>query len=197
MALLRVAVISSVGHHTDRTLLDDVAAVSCSTPTHAAEAAVQLDVRAARAALAGHATRLERQGRRAIVERVRTLARLSRAPAAHLERHRTRLHQQLRELRASARRRVAEGSAGNRRAAVALSRRAGATALARSRGELRARATAIAAHDPQRTLERGYALVEDGAGEPVTSAAVAREQLFLTVRLHDGRVPVRPEPPVP
>ena len=32
VALLRVPVISSVGHHTDRTLLDDVAAVACSTP---------------------------------------------------------------------------------------------------------------------------------------------------------------------
>ena len=43
VALLRVPVIASVGHHTDRTLIDDVAAVSCSTPTHAAEAAVPLD----------------------------------------------------------------------------------------------------------------------------------------------------------
>ena len=40
VALLPVPVIASLGHHTDRTLLDDVAAVSCSTPTHAAEAAV-------------------------------------------------------------------------------------------------------------------------------------------------------------
>src|SRR4051794_19049444 len=40
VALLRVPVIASVGHHTDRTLIDDVAAVSCSTPTHAAESAV-------------------------------------------------------------------------------------------------------------------------------------------------------------
>ncbi len=54
VALLRVPVISSVGHHTDRTLLDDVAAVACSTPTHAAEAAVPLDCTAARAALRGH-----------------------------------------------------------------------------------------------------------------------------------------------
>ena len=218
VALLRVPVIASVGHHTDRTLLDDVAAVSCSTPTHAAEAAVPLDCGAARTALAGHARRLERQGRRAIVERARTLVRLSRAPAAHVERHRTRLHQQLRELRASARRGVADGGVANRRAAVALSRRAQATATARARAERRAAAdaaalvrlaaldrrrrdldrlaVALAAHDPQRTLERGYALVEDNAGEPVTSAAVAREQLFLTLRLHDGRVPVRPEPPV-
>ena len=49
VALLRVPVIASVGHHTDRTLIDDVAAVSCSTPTHAAEAAVPVDLRAARA----------------------------------------------------------------------------------------------------------------------------------------------------
>ena len=39
VALLRVPVVASVGHHTDQTLIDDVAAVSCSTPTHAAEAA--------------------------------------------------------------------------------------------------------------------------------------------------------------
>jgi exodeoxyribonuclease VII large subunit len=104
VALLRVPVISSVGHHTDRTLLDDVAAVACSTPTHAAEAAVSVDCAAARAALGAATARLERQGRRAIVERARVLARLSRAPAAHVERHRTRLHQHLRELRASTRR---------------------------------------------------------------------------------------------
>ena len=51
VALLRVPVISSVGHHTDRTLIDDVAAVGCSTPTHAAEAAVPIDCHAARDAL--------------------------------------------------------------------------------------------------------------------------------------------------
>jgi exodeoxyribonuclease VII large subunit len=197
VALLRVPVIASVGHHTDRTLLDEVAAVSCSTPTHAAEAAVLLDCRAARAALAAHAARLERQSRRAIAERARTLAQLSRAPAAHVERHRTRLHQQLRELRAAARRRIAEGERRNRATAAALSRNAAPARLARTRGELRARALALVAHDPQRTLERGYALIEDPAGEPVTSAAAAREQPSLTVRLHDGRVPVRPEPHVP
>ena len=58
VALLRVPVISSVGHHTDRTLIDDVAAVCCSTPTHAAEAAVPIDCRAARADLLAAARRL-------------------------------------------------------------------------------------------------------------------------------------------
>src|SRR3954462_15001055 len=104
--LLRVPVISSVGHHTDRTLLDDVAAVACSTPTHAAETAVPVDCAAARLALVNATRRLERQGRRAVLERARTLARLSRAPGHHVARHRTRLHQQLRELRATTRRAV-------------------------------------------------------------------------------------------
>ena len=221
VALLRVPVISSVGHHTDRTLLDDVAAVACSTPTHAAEAAVPLDCVAARRSLAASAGRLERQSRRAIVERARTLVRLSRAPAAHVERHRTRLHQHLRELRASARRGVAGGEREVQSRLAALARTARAAELARGRGSARALADgaalertgsaalqrrrhdldrlalALAAHDPQRTLERGYALVEDEVGEPITSAAAARSESRLTLRLHDGRVPVRPEPPVP
>jgi exodeoxyribonuclease VII large subunit len=134
-------------------------------------------------------------------------------------RHRTRLHQQLRELRASARRGVvvrARRSAGD---AAALSRGARAVVTARARREARLAADAAAlgrvaglerrrrdlerwsalmeAHDVQRTLERGYALVEDVAGDPVTSAAAARDALSLTLRMHDGRVPVRPEPPIP
>jgi exodeoxyribonuclease VII large subunit len=232
VALLRVPVIASVGHHTDRTLLDDVAAVACSTPTHAAEAAVPLDchaavaklvatgarldrearrVVAARASLAAVATRLDRHGRRAVLERARTLAQLSRAPAHHVARHRARLHQLLRELRAVSRRAVAEGSRANATRAAALSRKARATearvertavpapaleraataAVERRRRELDRLLATLDAHDPQRTLERGYALVEDAAGEPVTTAAAARAQPALTIRLHDGRVDVR------
>ena len=191
VALLRVPVVSSVGHHTDHTLIDDVAAVACSTPTHAAEAAVPVDCAAARAALRGQAARLERLSARAIVERARTLARLSRAPAHHIERHRTRLHQQLRELRASSARAVAEGTRANRRRAAALERNA-------RPGRDRARrldtlALAIAAHDPQRTLERGYALVEAPDGTPVTGAAAAAGWPELSLRMHDGALRVRPD----
>ena len=114
VALLRVPVIASVGHHTDRTLIDDVAAVSCSTPTHAAEAAVPLHVGAAREALGRGSARLARHGRRAVADRARVLARLSRAPGEHVARHRRALHQDLRELRASARRRVDAEEAGDR-----------------------------------------------------------------------------------
>src|SRR4051794_40367455 len=218
VALLRVPVISSVGHHTDRTLLDDVAAAACSTPTHAAETAVPVDCVAHREALAGAAARLERLGRRALLDRARTLARLSRAPGHHLARHRTRLHQQLRELRAATRRALAEGERvtlsrgrvlarksaaaaassdrASRRAltdATALDRTA-AAALERRRRHLERLGATLAAHDPQRTLERGYALVEDAHGEPVTSAEAAREQAALTLRFHDGRVTARARP---
>ncbi|HUC07777.1 MAG TPA: exodeoxyribonuclease VII large subunit, partial [Solirubrobacterales bacterium] len=69
VAMLRVPVISAVGHERDSTLIDDVAAVACSTPTHAAEAAVPVHCAQARAQLHGLAARLERRSRLAIVER--------------------------------------------------------------------------------------------------------------------------------
>ena len=195
VALLRVPVIASVGHHADRTLIDDVAAQSCSTPTHAAEAAVPVDCGAAVERLHGLAARLEKQGRRAIVERARTLARLSRAPSDHVARHRVRVHQQLRELRASARRGLAAEERRVATAAGTLERKGSAAAVAACRArELDRLRLALAAHDPQRTLERGYTLVEDEAGEPVTSAAAARKERQLLLRLADGALTVRPEP---
>ncbi|MBS1871324.1 MAG: exodeoxyribonuclease VII large subunit [Actinobacteria bacterium] len=191
VALLRVPVIASVGHHSDRTLIDDVAAVSCSTPTHAAEAAVRLDVREARATLLREARRLDLHGRRAVVTRARTLAALARAPAEHVARHRRQLHQLLRELRASARRGLARERELSATRLLVLRRKTEAARVdhARRRGELERLLLALAAHDPERTLARGYALVERGdGGELVTSAAEARSAGALALRFHDGRV---------
>ncbi len=191
VALLRVPVISSVGHHTDRTLIDDVAAISCSTPTHAAEAAVPIDCAAARADLLAVARRLDVHSRRAIVERARTLERQAAAPAQHIRRQRRHLHQLLRELRASARRGVSEGRSRASRHLLVLGRSAerarGSNRSARER-ELQRLALALGAHDPERTLARGYALVEDRAGDPVTSATAARVGHDIRVRFHDGAV---------
>jgi exodeoxyribonuclease VII large subunit len=64
-------------------------------------------------------------------------------------------------------------------------------ALRRRRATLDALARTLAAHDPQRTLERGYALVEDPDGAPVTSAAAASSLDRMTLRLHDGSLPIR------
>ena len=151
VAHLPVPVIASVGHHTDRTLIDDVAAVSCSTPTHAAETAVGLDVGAARAELRRGAERLRGHGRRAVLDRARVLVRLSRAPEEHVARHRRRLHQQLRELRASARRRGGGERQVTARRALVIDRKATLAAgadAARRRRELDRLALALAAHDP-------------------------------------------------
>jgi exodeoxyribonuclease VII large subunit len=192
VALLRVPVISSVGHHTDRTLIDDVAAVACSTPTHAAEAAVPIDINEARRASTAHAKRLQTDARRAVLTRARELAQLSRAPSEHVARHRRRLHQMLRELRASARRKAVDGRELAGVHLLVLSRsaaRAQSSDTARRRTELERLALALGAHDPERTLERGYALVEDDRGEPLTSADAARRAAKLNVRFHDGQVP--------
>jgi exodeoxyribonuclease VII large subunit len=317
VALLPVPVIASVGHHTDRTLLDDVAAVSCSTPTHAAEAAVGAHVGEARArmataaarlkreerrieqarppiahaaermhhhaaavaderpgvayaaarlshhaagvaeqrpamayaaarlsrhaadvaaerpkaayaaarlrhhaaavagdrpGLARFAERLERQGRRALVERARALAPLSRAAAQHIARERERLHQELREIRAATGRRFdlegdrtgrrglvlsrkAAAMAGERaaeaarmRAAATDLRRVESDATVRRRRHLETLAAALAAHDPKRTLERGYALVEDDAGRLVTTTTAARDARSVKLTFADGSV---------
>jgi exodeoxyribonuclease VII large subunit len=194
VALLGVPVISSVGHHTDRTLLDDVAAVSCSTPTHAAEAAVGVDCTRARAEQVATARRLREHGRRAVLSRARLLATLSRAPAAHLERQRTRLHQQLREIRAGTRRRVQSERALAQRRALVLQRKADSALLdcrRRRPRELERLALALGAHDPQRTLERGYALVQSPDGEPIVTAASARANRRVRLRFADDTVPAK------
>ncbi len=189
VALLRVPVISSVGHHTDRTLIDDVAAVCCSTPTHAAEAAVPVDCRAARANVQAAARRLSTHGRRAVTDRARTLERLAAAPGHHVARERRRLHQLARELRASARRSIAKGHERATAHGGAITRatdRARTTDRAAHDRELHRLALALAAHDPERTLTRGYALVEDRAGEALGSAQAARAAHDVRLRFHDG-----------
>jgi exodeoxyribonuclease VII large subunit len=200
VALLRVPVISSVGHHTDRTLIDDVAAVSCSTPTHAAEAAVAIDCRAARAELKLLARRLRDHGRGAVMSRARVLAQLARAPSEQVSRHRRTLHQLTRELRASARRTAARGTELGRVHALVLSRSAaratGPERLRRGR-DLERLALALAAHDPQRTLARGYALVTDRERTPLTSAAAARDAGRVELEFHDGSVPAEIDPDGP
>jgi exodeoxyribonuclease VII large subunit len=176
VALLPVPVIASVGHHTDRTLIDDVASVSCSTPTHAAESAVRVDCTQARASTLATARRLDGCARRALVDRARRLSGLSRAPAQHLQRERTALHQRARELRAASARQIAARGEQTARHRLVIERKAEA-----------------ARREPQQMLERGYALVEDAAGELVASAEAARAARELSVRFHDDRVRARIE----
>jgi exodeoxyribonuclease VII large subunit len=191
VALLRVPIIASVGHHTDRTLIDDVAAVSCSTPTHAAQMAVRIDCGSARDELAAQARRLDRHGHRAILDRARTLSHLSRAPGQHVNRQRRHLHQLLRELRASAMRACDQRRERAERHLVVLSRsttRALVSDAARRRSELERLSLALAAHDPAQTLARGYALVQDKTGMPLGSAAAATAARDVRLRFHDHTI---------
>jgi len=124
----------------------------------------------------------------------RALAQLSRAPGAHVERQRRHLHQLVRELRASARRTDERGRSLAGVHMLVLRRtaaRAASSDHAQRARELERFSLALAAHDPERTLARGYALVQDRGGEPLGSAAAARGAGELALRFHDGIVPAK------
>jgi exodeoxyribonuclease VII large subunit len=100
----------------------------------------------------------------------------------------------LREFRASARRACDQGRSRASVHLVVLSRTATRSRTAersKRQVELERLALALAAHDPQRTLARGYALVEDRAGEPLSSARAAREAKDIRLRFSDGVAPAR------
>ncbi|HEX6455707.1 MAG TPA: exodeoxyribonuclease VII large subunit [Solirubrobacterales bacterium] len=197
VALLRVPVISAVGHERDSTLIDDVAAVACSTPTHAAEAAVPLDCLVARESLERCAVALRRAGEGAIGTRSRHLGALARGPARALQRERGKLNQKIREIRAAAERGLGERAASQRRIGTLVleraRRRAAGADMEKRRAALRRAEVALRAHEPERTLERGYALVEDEAGEPLTTAEATAAAGEVKLRFADGRVRARAE----
>lgn len=194
VAMLPVPVIASIGHHADRTVLDDVAAVSCSTPTHAAETAVPLHRGDQRTELHRFAVRLDAHAKRAVLTRARALLAASQAPHRVVARQRARLHQLLREVRASAKRSLAQQDGTLQRRAATLQRRASTAQGAEDRQRrqrLAALAAALAAHDPERVVERGYAIVDDGDGAVVTSAADARAARDVRLFFADGPVGAR------
>src|SRR6201996_1721528 len=132
VAMLRVPVVSAVGHERDSTLIDDVAAVACSTPTHAAEAAVPLDCRAARREIGRQALSLQRGADGAIGARARHLGALARGPARALQRERASLNQKTREIRAASERGIADRARVQRRIAGLVLERARRRALDRA-----------------------------------------------------------------
>ncbi len=192
VAMLRVPVISAVGHERDKTLIDDVAAVACSTPTHAAEAAVPLDCLAARESLERGALALRRAGEGAIAHRSRHLGALARGPARALQRQRSDLNQKIREIRAASERGLADRAGRQERIGTVVLERAWRRAIGadmeKRRAALKRAEVTLRAHEPERTLERGYALVEDPGGEPVTTAEAAAAAGEVKLRFADGRV---------
>jgi len=213
VAMLAVPVVSAVGHERDVTLLDDVAAVRASTPTHAAEAVVSLDIAQARANLSLAATRAARAGKKAIRDRVVPLRDLAKGPGRAIRTERSKLNQKTREIRAAsargvgtrreeARRLLERGllpAAARARRSIEADRKRNAEIpkelasqvdrrLEQGRRRLTTEQVALRAHDPQRTLERGYARVEDRSGDPIVDAAAARRAAELRILFADGSV---------
>ena len=74
---------------------------------------------------------------------------------------------------------------------MVLERKASSTLLdcrQRRPRELEQLALALAGHDPQRTLERGYALAFSRAGEPLTGVHAARAAGELRLRFAEGEL---------
>ena len=201
-----------IGHERDTTLIDDVAAVACSTPTHAAEAAVPLDCGAARRELVRVAAALRRVGRGIAPgpasggagggRRGRAAARAWRAQPEDPRDPRRRRTRSGRALRLPApdrhrrprprpppRGREGDGVCRRlRRRRGASAERAATRALERRREALRRATVTLRAHDPERTLERGYALAETADSTPVTTADAAVAAGAVRLRFADGRV---------
>ena len=152
----------------------------------------------ARAALAARAGRLAVHARRAVLDRARHLAHLSRAPAEHVARERAPCTRRCARCARAPRAGVRDERAAHARARGAGARRARAAAAAAPEPRPAApRSTAsplaLAAHDPERVVERGYAVVDDRAGDVLTSAEAARAAGAVRLRFADAAVDARIE----
>lgn len=207
-----VPVVSGVGHETDFTICDFAADVRAATPTAAAELAAT-----PRAdwlgSLRADATDLRRAMRRALGDAAQTLDNLQRrllSPTARIAQQRLQLKalstammhatrnplQQSRFTvdRLAARLAARKPDPSSARAAMAaLQHRAGASMrgqLAQRRDALNALSAQLELLNPQRTLERGYAIVTDAAGAVLRDPAHIKPGQSLGVRLADGSAEV-------
>ena len=182
-------VVCGVGHETDVTLADFAADLRAPTPTAAAELAAPtreaclaaLDERAARLRQ-GLRQRLDREA-----QRLDRLARRLARPADTVHTHRRRLALLQQRLHAA----PAQALARERDRQARLARRlldARRRGLDRSERALAVLGARLAALDPAKVLERGYAWVTDAEGRAVVSVAQVAPGAALTAVLRDGQV---------
>lgn len=201
-------VISGVGHETDFTIADFVADLRAPTPTAAAEMAATPRANWL-AALEAHADDLTRAIRHQLDDTAQSLDWLSRrlvSPAAHIAHERLKLRGLQIRLAHATRTPLNEArfalthlqtklaaqlpDTTVRRARLAESARRLSSqlthCLAQRRQALGAQASQLELLNPQRTLERGYAMVIDPKGNLIRSPKDLHPRQAVTVRLAEG-----------
>jgi exodeoxyribonuclease VII large subunit len=212
VANCRMPVISGVGHETDFTICDFAADLRAATPTAAAELAATPHADWM-ASLRADATDLRRAMRRALNDAEQTLdgyARRLLNPGAQIRQQRMKLQamasamthanraplaQALHQLdRLRGRLGARKPDAAPARAALDSLRHRAATGMARQLHRQRDALSALAAQlellNPQRTLERGYAIVTDGKGAVLRAPSQLKPRSTLTLRLAEGSAQV-------
>ncbi len=212
VANCRMPVISGVGHETDFTICDFAADLRAATPTAAAELAAT-----PRAdwigSLRADVIDLRRAMRRALNDAEQTLDNHTRRllnPTAQIDqqRHKLRVHatalthanrapltQARHQLeRLSGRLTARKPDAGTARSALAGLQHRAATGIARQLHRKRDALSALAAQlellNPQRTLERGYAIVTNEQGAVLRAPSQLQPRGSLHLRLAEGSAQV-------
>lgn len=207
-----IPLISAVGHETDTTLIDHAADRRAPTPTAAAEMAVPVRTEL-RAQVADDERRLISSMGRMLEERrlrVESLGRGLPDPRSVMETAAQRLDDRAERLAGGIRTWLRQQAAKLDLAASGLRRRTLDERLARGGDRLTAltdrlrplpgrrladattrlsgAAALLESYSYERVLDRGFALVQDADGGPVTSAAAAAPGDRVAIRFHDGQV---------
>lgn len=189
----KTPVVSAVGHETDVLLSDLVADLRAPTPTGAAEL-VSEDYETLADELLGYRRRITRT----ITDRIRSYEmaldlageRLAYAsPALKLQRAQERRAQLAYAMTRSMEMKISRDQ--KRRIPESALLQPVKLKLVRAGGRLNALRSALEALSPLRMLDKGYALVTDGAGRPVTTRAEALRLGQIDIHFKDGAVRAR------
>jgi exodeoxyribonuclease VII large subunit len=192
LAACRVPTISAVGHETDFTIADFVADLRAPTPSAAAELLTR-DWSEWRETVAKLQARLDRTTRQVLVDRRKHLARLASSYALREPRRVVRQWaQRLDDLRENLHAAALQAIRSHQQELSVLQARLAAhhpsREIERRRGHLTHLAARLRTLGPQGTLDRGYALMLDAQGHPISKAKKSLEGQQVRVVLGKGMV---------